>query len=244
MIDIMKGKIMSERTINIWKDPYGEGFDTCKSEQVTLHSGLTVLVGCNGAGKSTLLKNIKSELDKYKIPYHSFDNLNDGGSRARENAAFEEDFAFLATSASSSEGENITMNIGTLLSKLKKFMRTGRVESRTTKLIDALSGEEYKVPETKERWLLLDAIDSGYSIDNVVAVKRVLKLVINDFKLNGYDLFIVASANEYELANGEDCFDVNAGEYVKFKDYKDFKKFILKSREIKDTRYKSKIMER
>lgn len=229
---------MSERTINVWKDPYGEGFDTCKSEQVTIHSGLTVLVGCNGAGKSTLLRNIEDELKKNKIPYYSFDNLSDGGSRARENAAFEEDFTFLATSASSSEGENITMNIDTLLSKLKEFMRTGRVESRATKLIDALSGEEYKVPETKERWLLLDAIDSGYSIDNVVEVKNVLKLIINNFKLNGYDLFIVTSANEYELANGEDCFDVNAGEYVKFKDYEDFKEFILKSREKKDIRYK------
>lgn len=229
---------MSERIIHVWKDPYGEGFDTCKPEQITIHSGLTVLVGCNGAGKSTLLRNIEDELKKNKIPYHSFDNLNDGGSRARENAAFEEDFAFLATSASSSEGENITMNIDTLLSKLKEFMRTGRVESRTTKLIDALSGEEYKVPETKERWLLLDAIDSGYSIDNVVEVKNVLKLIINNFKLNGYNLFIVTSANEYELANGEDCFDVNVGEYVKFKDYEDFKEFILKSREKKDIRYK------
>lgn len=137
---------------------------------------------------------------KFLIIYY-YDNLRDGGSNARGNALLEDDLVFAATAMSSSEGENITMNIGTLLSKLKKFMRTGRVEPRTTKLIDALSGEEYKVPETKERWLLLDAIDSGYSIDNVVAVKRVLKLVINDFKLNGYDLFIVASANEYELAN-------------------------------------------
>lgn len=235
---------MSKRTINVWKDPYGEGFDTCRLEQITIHSGLTVLVGCNGAGKSTLLKNIKSELDKYKIPYHSFDNLSDGGSHARGNALFEKDFTFLATSASSSEGENITMNIGALLSKMREFMSTGRVASRMTGLIDLISGEEYEVPETKERWLLLDAIDSGYSIDNVVEVKDVLKMAINDFKVNGYDLFIVASANEYELANGEDCFDVNGGEYIRFEDYEDFKKFILKSRDIKDTRYKNKIMEK
>ena len=238
MIDIMKGKIMSERTINIWKDPYGEGFDTCKSEQVTIHSGLTVLVGCNGAGKSTLLHNMESELKKNEIPYYYYDNLRDGGSNARGNALLEDDLVFAATAMSSSEGENITMNIGKLLSRLKEFMKNGRVMSRTTQLIDALRGEEYKVPETKERWLLLDAIDSGYSIDNVVEVKNVLKLIINNFKLNGYDLFIVTSANEYELANGEDCFDVNAGEYVKFKDYEDFKEFILKSREKKDIRYK------
>lgn len=231
--------MMSERIINVWKDPYGEGFDTCKPEQITIHSGLTVLVGCNGAGKSTLLHNMESELKKNEIPYYYYDNLRDGGSNARGNALLEDDLVFAATAMSSSEGENITMNIGKLLSRLKEFMKNGRVMSRTTQLVDALSGEEYKVPETRERWLLLDAIDSGYSIDNVVEVKRVLQLVIDDFKANGYDLFIVASANEYELANGEDCFDVNAGEYVKFKDYEDFKKFIMKTRAEKDTRYKN-----
>lgn len=230
---------MSERLINVWKDPYGEGFDTCKPEQITIHSGLTVLVGCNGAGKSTLLRNIEDELKENKIPYHYFDNLKDGGLHSRGEALFENDFVFAATAMSSSEGENITMNLGKLFYKLKEFMKNGRVKSRTTELIDVLSGEEYKVPETKERWLLLDAIDSGYSIDNVVDVKNVLKLIINDFKLNGYDLFIVISANEYELANGEDCFDVNSGEYIRFEDYEDFKKFILKSREIKDSRYKN-----
>lgn len=229
---------MSERTINVWRDPYGEGFDTCKSEQVIFHSGLTVLVGCNGAGKTTLLHNIESELKRNKIPYYYYDNLRDGGSNARGNALLEDDLVFAATAMSSSEGENITMNIGKLLSKLKEFMKTGRVMSRTTQLVDALSGEDYKIPETRERWLLLDAIDSGYSIDNVVDVKNVLKLIINDFKLNGYDLFIVVSANEYELANREDCFDVNSGEYIRFKDYEDFKKFIMKTRGEKDIRYK------
>lgn len=60
---------MSERVINTWRDPYDEGFSTCRLKQITIKSGLTVLVGCNGAGKSTLLRNIKSELKKRKI-YH------------------------------------------------------------------------------------------------------------------------------------------------------------------------------
>lgn len=55
---------MSERIINTWRDPYDEGFSTCRLKQVTIKSGLTVLVGCNGAGKTTLLQNIKSELKK------------------------------------------------------------------------------------------------------------------------------------------------------------------------------------
>lgn len=44
-------EILKERTINTWRDPYDEGFSTCRSRQITIHSGLTVLVGCNGSGK-------------------------------------------------------------------------------------------------------------------------------------------------------------------------------------------------
>ena len=142
----------------------------------------------------------------------------------------------------SSEGENINMNIGGLAKKLKEFMVTGRISDRFTRIGDAFarySGEkEYETPETKERWLLLDAIDSGFSIDNVIEAKDFFKMVINDFADHGYELYIVVSANEYELANGEDCFDVMNGKYVQFKNYDDFKKFIMKSREKKDKRYK------
>ena len=36
------------RTIEIWRDPYCEGFDTCDADEVEINEGLTVLVGCNG----------------------------------------------------------------------------------------------------------------------------------------------------------------------------------------------------
>ena len=233
---------MSERVINTWRDPYDEGFSTCRLRQVTIKSGFTVLVGCNGAGKTTLLRNIKSELEKEKIPCHLFDNLHDGGANAKSEAALDDDWAFVATSMCSSEGENINMNINNLSQKLKEFMITGRISDRFTRIGDAFarfSGEkEYETPETKERWLLLDAIDSGFSIDNVIEAKDFFKMVINDFADHGYELYIVVSANEYELANGEDCFDVMNGKYVQFKNYDDFKEFIMKSREKKDKRYK------
>ena len=231
---------MAERIINTWRDPYDEGFSICRFKQVTIKSGLTVLVGCNGIGKTTMLHNIQSELKKENIPYHLFDNLNDGGANSKSMAAFEEDWAFVATSMASSEGENINMNLNSLSSKLKEFMVTGRITDRFTRIGDAcakISGSEYKVPDSKERWLLLDAIDSGFSIDNVVETKDFFKMVIKDFADHGYELFIVVSANEYELANGVDCFDVTTGKYMRFGNYDEFKKFILKSREKKDKRY-------
>lgn len=209
---------MSESIINTWRDPYDEGFSTCRPKQITIKSGLTILVGCNGSGKTTLLHNIQSELKKENIPCHLFDNLHDGGSNSKSMAAFEEDWAFVATSMASSEGENINMNIGNLAKNLKEFMITGRISDMFSRLGDAfarVSGEKrYEVLETKERWLLLDAIDSGFSIDNVIEAKEFFKMVINDFAEHGYELYIVISANEYELANGEDCFDVMNGKYV------------------------------
>lgn len=233
---------MEERIINTWRNPYGEGFSTCRLKQITIRSGLTILVGCNGSGKTTLLHNIQSELKKEHIPCYMFDNLHDGGINSKSAAAFENDWEFVATIMASSEGENINMNIGNFAKNLKEFMVTGRISSRSTRISDAFakfSGEKgYEVPETKERWLLLDAIDSGFSIDNVIETKDFFKMVIKDFADHGYELYVIVSANEYELANGEDCFDVMNGKYVQFKDYDDFRKFILRSREKKDKRYK------
>ena len=67
---------MRDRIINTWRDPYDEGFFICRPKQITIKSGLTVLVGCNGAGKTTLLHNIRDELKKENIPYHLYDNLH------------------------------------------------------------------------------------------------------------------------------------------------------------------------
>ena len=89
--------------------------------------------------------------------------------------------------------------------------------------------------ESNERWILLDAIDSGLSIDNIVDVKEYLFKTIleNNF---GKEIYILVVANEYEMARGEDCFDVHNGKYVKFTDYEDYRNFVLKSKEWKDKR--------
>lgn len=230
-------KEVGERIINTWRDPYDEGFSTCRLRQITIKSGLTVLVGCNGAGKTTLLHNIRDELRKENVPCYMYDNLHDGGSNSRSEAAFNDNWAFVATSMASSEGENINMNIRNLASKLMEFRDNGRIRDKTTLLVEAFSGKPYEVTQTKERWLLLDAIDSGYSIDNVIEVKSFFRMLINDFADKGLDLYIIASANEYELAKGEECFDVMEGKYICFSDYDDFRKFIIRSREKKDRRY-------
>lgn len=222
-----------------WRDPYGEGFSTCSKTKVVLNEGLTVLVGCNGAGKSTLICNIKDSLKREKLPCYCFDNLKDGGHNAMTMAFETENFGFGATAFCSSEGENITLNIGTIIQNVREFIRTGETpESKRRKALDEVFGNKDadKTPKTNMRFIIMDAIDSGYSIDNVVDLKEVFDLIINDAKSQGIELYIIVSANEYELAANVPCLDVTSGKYLQFDTYESFKSFIMKTRKKKDAR--------
>ena len=222
------------RIIKTWRDPYDAGFSTCRKKQIEIQQGLTVLVGCNGSGKTTLLHNIKSE----DIPVFYYDNEKDGGNNSISESIFYGNLSFTATALCSSEGENISLNLSKIASKLRKFVETGDNGDRFNALAKTLAlkddNEENNV--SNERWILLDAMDSGYSIDNVIEMKDFFDLVIKDAKEFGIELYIVISSNEYELAHESKCFDVMEGKYIQFASYEDYKKFILRTREKKDKR--------
>ena len=81
------------------------------------------------------------------------------------------------------------------------------------------------------------AVDSGFSIDNVVELKdELFKLILDIHK--DKEVYIVITANAYEMARGEQCFDVINGKYVSIKSYEKYRSVILKSRDKKDARYK------
>lgn len=203
------------RKFKIYKDYNDMGCDIYKKGTITINSGVTVLVGCNGMGKTTLLHQLKRTLEKDDIPLISFDNLINGGSNARSKAGFYGDMEFLATSLCSSEGENIVLNLGKLAGEIGRFVKKNK--------------------NSPEMWILLDAVDSGLSVDNIVDVKEYLFKTIIDDNPNS-DIYIIVSANEYELARNENCFDVYNGKYIKFKDYEEYRDYILNSREEKDKR--------
>lgn len=203
------------REFAIPRDPNDMGVNIYKKRKITINEGVTVLVGCNGYGKSTLLRMIKQDLKDKDIPVIMFDNLQEGGAHARSAAGFRGDFTFLATAAFSSEGENIVMNLGNHASRIGKFIRTHSA--------------------SPELWILLDAVDSGLSIDNVVILKEQLFKTILETNTDK-SVYILISANEYELCRGEQCFDVHKGEYRVFKTYEAYRKFILKSADIKEER--------
>jgi hypothetical protein len=186
--------------------------------------GLTVLVGCNGIGKTTFLQQLEYDLKEKKEKYISYNNLLDGGSHARQAALDRNDIGFLATAATSSEGENINLNICSFASKLGHLIR---------KKLDQ---------DDKKVFILLDAIDSGLSIDYIIDIKEHLfDFVVKDCKKKGIDIYFVVSANSYEMARESDCFDVYEGKYKKFKDYEEYREFILERRKIKEMRYGDEI---
>lgn len=205
------------RKIKLWEDPHGMGYNLYAKKSVTIKDGVTVLVGCNGIGESTLLYNIRTVLENVDIPYIEFDNLHDGGSQSRSKAGFYGDMDFLATSLCSSEGENIVMNMGRIAGQIGNFIK--------------------KNPDNKELWILLDAIDSGLSIDNIVDIKEYLfKTILEDKRSTDREIYIIVSANEYEMARDEQCLDVYNMKYIKFKDYEEYRKLILDSKEWKNNR--------
>lgn len=224
-------------TIKTWRDPYDSGFSPTRPKEIILDEGITILVGCNGAGKSTLLKNIKSEMKKEKIPCHLYDNLNSGGSSSISEALFYGDSSLGASLWTSSEGEAIKINLGELSNKIKKFLREGFFDTKANRIARIFKDELENIT-SNIRVLLFDAIDSGLSVDSIVEVKEFFNLILNDAKEVGVEIYIIISANEYELARKSNCFDVNNGKYIQFKDYEEYRSFIIKNREKKERRIK------
>lgn len=206
------------RKFKIVRDPFYKEDYLYKKEWVSFKEGLTVLVGCNGTGKTTLQKTISRKLKEKGIAYIHYDNINQHDDYTSDYVLMREhNYAALANKLESSEGENITNSLGIIAQKIGQKIQ----EIKN-------SGKE------KELWLMFDAIDSGLSINNICDFKNFLKNILQkDLEQDGIKLYMLASANEYELANEEQCYDVSNCEYITFDDYEDYRNFILESSEDK-----------
>ena len=220
--------------VKIYVNPYGDKTDLFKKDCISIDEGLTVLVGANGTGKTTLLHCLSESLEKDNIPVASFNNLYDGGRYNIDYFLDKENFEMASLSATSSEGENIMVSLGEFCAKLKRFIEKGQFNKYHT-----FPSKNDTVSKSNERWMLIDATDSGLSIDNIVELKKLFYFILEDSKQKGISLFIIVSANEYEMANQESCFDVRKGEYIHFASYEEYKDFILESREEKERRIKN-----
>lgn len=206
---------MSRRFV-LYNNWYGDDYAIFKKKQIKINPGLTILVGCNGAGKTTLLKQINQSLKNEDIPVLFHSNMSDGERELKRKAAFHGNFEVVAKLMMNSEGENIVNVMEEIAKKMGELTR--------------------QYPEAQELWFLFDAIDSGLSIDNVLDIKDQLIPVVIEHNQNK-DIYFIISANSYEFARNENCFDVINGKYIKFKDYEEYREFILRTKEQKLKRY-------
>ncbi len=225
--------------IKTWRDPHDAGFSPTKPKEIELNTGLTVLVGCNGAGKTTLLANIKEHCRENNIPCVMYNNLYDGGHNSMGKMFYEGNYEEGACLLTASEGEAIKTNIGIRGADYKEFIQNGYINDREYRLRKIFRNEyedEIEVIECKDRVFLFDAVDSGLSVDGIIEVKDMFDAMLETCQKRDINLYIIISANEYELARGAQCFDVNSGSYIQFKDYEEYRQFILKSRTLKEKR--------
>lgn len=237
------------RKFKIEKAPFGEEKIFCKST-VTFKPGVTVLTGCNGAGKTTLLRAMKRSLNENHIPIMSIDNLKEGSYNFADSMMYHNQIKLAASMVTASEGEGISLTLGYFFRNVDYFICTGIDKLHPLdyfNLHDAIHmhHDEYmkekellesRLEDHKERWLLFDACDSGLSIDMIADLKEVFDLVLSPEGTHWKDVYIIVTANSYEMAANQNCYDVAKGQFYVPTSYEEYKDRILESRKIKNNR--------
>ncbi len=207
----------------VYRNPYGGDIPIFLSDEVDIQPGITVIAGCNGYGKTTMLHTIMEQLTERGIPFVYYDNMRDGGDVSVQGALWRGDTNFVATSACSSEGERILMNVCRHIAK-----PTGKMFANHH--------------DAAEYFLLLDAVDSGLSIDKIEDIKEFLYNVVLD-KHKDKEVYILVSTNSYEFGTGfgehkSMWLDPHFCQYTDIDSYDDYKQYVMMSRRIVDYRYK------
>lgn len=184
-------------------------FDIHNGFDLNLKPGYIPLIGPNGAGKSTLLRQLEEAFaDNKDFKIFSYNNYFEGGCYARQNQLQERgNIPLLAQLATSSEGEQIAINFGQGCKRLGQIVAECKSEG-------------------KKLLVLIDAIDSGASIDRLKDYISLFDMVTNDCKKSGLDCYILVSVNSYELVKDRVCKDVRTGKDVTFESYEDYSNYI------------------
>lgn len=189
--------------------PFTGYYDGHRKFHVGFTKGITTLIGKNGCGKTSMVRELEYWLKKENIPVYLY--IQDDKGKDVHHSGFNGG-SFAATSVyhCASEGERIIVTCGYMLSDIKRF-----IQKHTELGHDKI-------------FVLFDGLDSGLSIDNIIQVREVFDLLIKDYP----NLYIVNTANNYEMLKDTRCVHAKTGRDVKIKTYSGFVKFIAKAKAI------------
>lgn len=218
------------------KCPYVENQQVFLKKKLELQPNtISCFVGCNGSGKTALIKEIQNNIcEKFKAREISSDFYRSAfadifGKDKKETSCYYISFDKRTKISSSpddyfknamrenmeSTGENIISRLGNQLQKLASIISSQKLKD-------------------KKLFIFFDDCDAGTSIDMINDIKDVFSLVTNDCKRNNIEYYIVITANSYEMCRDLDCISVQDFKHKTFKSYETFKKFVLKTKDVKN----------
>lgn len=190
----------------------------------TFEPGINVLTGCNGSGKSTLIDNIKYYLRENENNYIYFDRVAE--CRDLKERCFRSgkpEFMFRAMC--SSEGEYNTLAFEAILYQINQYVNS---------IGDCI----------ENKFILIDAFDSGLSID---MIRDIMALIKDAFipeanacfeKANHPEnnLYIIIAANNFETVRNQRCIDVRTAAIKQFTSYEEYEEYVFETRKRKNKR--------
>lgn len=230
---------------NIEKYPYDNKIKIQKKNQIEIkENSIIYICGCNGYGKSTLLYSIEDSLQRINAedieqvicnPLYSL--LKTKGKKIKEN---KDDIYYIKHDVHSAFYSNENQM---LFGKLRDVSLSNG-EGLSNRAVDCLLVFKkwtslISDPTGKKVFFFLDDLDSGTSIDMINEIKGIFKLLIDDCIKLGITYYILVPINSFEFVNDESsyCIDACTFKELKFKTYNSYKKYVLKTRKIKDKNY-------
>lgn len=210
---------MTEYIVPVRTKPFDDDLKLYTRKQFTLMPGLSSLVGCNGSGKTTFIDFfLIPKLRRDQVEYYKYNDRREGGSMLMDRMLnVDNDIYGLARMYVSSEGERIVCGLEHVITAIPSF---------------------FKENKGKPAFLILDAIDSGMSVDEIIEIRELfLDIIIPDAKTKfDVDLYVVIAANNYEWCNDDRIhnIDITSGKLLNISSYDQYKEHILKSRGTKD----------
>ena len=113
-----------------------------------------------------------------------------------------------------SEGEQLFFNFGEAIQEIGQFIRKNK--------------------EKEEKYILLDALDSGLDIDGIDQVLQILNIIAKENK----GTKILVTAKNYAIIDKQLCLDVRKGIRIKFEDFDSYALYIRN--QYKEDRAKAK----